>query len=113
LLLSGAHTVLSFALVISVIVFIHEFGHFWVARMCGVRVEVFSIGFGRELIGRTDRHGTRWKLALWPLGGYVKMFGDAGAASTADNERLDQMTAVERKLSFHHKPLWAKALIVA
>lgn len=111
-LLSGAHTVLSFALVISVIVFIHEFGHFWVARRCGVKVEVFSIGFGRELLGRTDRHGTRWKLALWPLGGYVKMYGDAGAASTADLKRLDQMSPEQRMLSFHHKPLWQKSLIV-
>lgn len=112
-LLSGAHYVLSFALVISVIVFVHEFGHFIVARWVGVKVEVFSIGFGRELIGRTDKRGTRWKLSLWPLGGYVKMFGDAGAASTADNKALKKMTAAQKKLSFHHKPLWAKAAVVA
>lgn len=110
---SGAHYVLSFAAVISIIVFVHEFGHFWVARLCGVKVEVFSIGFGRELLGRTDRHGTRWKLALWPLGGYVKMYGDANAASTADSAGLSAMTEEQKRQSFHHKPLWAKALVVA
>ncbi len=107
------HTLWSFALVISIIVFVHEFGHFIVARLCGVKVEVFSIGFGRELLGRTDRHGTRWKLALWPLGGYVKMYGDAGAASTPDSAALDDMTPEQKKVAFHYKPLWAKALIVA
>lgn len=112
-LIDGAHYVISFALVISIIVFVHEFGHFIVARWCGVKIEVFSIGFGRELIGRTDKHGTRWKIALWPLGGYVKMYGDAGAASTADGKALKKMTAAQKKVSFHHKPLWAKALIVA
>lgn len=110
---SGAHYVLSFAAVISIIVFIHEFGHFLAARLCGVKVEVFSIGFGRELLGRTDRHGTRWKLALWPLGGYVKMFGDAGAASTPNTDFVSEMTPDEKKVSFHHKKLWQKAIIVA
>lgn len=112
-LFNGAHYVLSFALVISVIVFVHEFGHFWVARRCGVKVETFSIGFGRELFGRTDRHGTRWKFALWPLGGFVKMYGDAGAASTPDMASFTDMTDEQKRVSFHHKPLWAKALIVA
>src|SRR5207244_11399170 len=62
--------------VLTVVVFVHELGHFLVARWCGVRVLVFSVGFGRELVGLTDRHGTRWKLAAVPLGGYVKFFGD-------------------------------------
>jgi regulator of sigma E protease len=110
---SGLNYVLSFALVISIIVFIHEFGHFLAARLCGVKVEVFSIGFGRELLGRTDKHGTRWKLALWPVGGYVKMFGDAGAASTPDEDNLAVMTEAEKQVSFHHKPIWKKAIIVA
>jgi regulator of sigma E protease len=110
---SGAHYIVSFALVISVIVFIHEFGHFLAARLCGVKIEVFSIGFGRELLGRTDKHGTRWKIALWPLGGFVKMYGDAGAASTADSKKLAKMTVAQKKVSFHYKPLWAKAIIVA
>ena len=107
------HYVWSFALIISIIVFIHEFGHFIAARICGVKVEVFSIGFGRELIGRTDRRGTRWKISLWPVGGYVKMFGDAGAASTPDTSSLDDMTPEEKRVSFHHRPLLAKAFIVA
>lgn len=107
------HYAWSFALIISIIVFVHEFGHFLAARLCGVRVEMFSIGFGRELIGRTDRHGTRWKIALWPLGGYVKMYGDAGAASTPDDDALAQMTPEQKRESFHHRPLWAKAIIVA
>ena len=107
------HTLGSFALVISIIVFVHEFGHFIVARACGVKVETFSIGFGPELCGFTDRKGTRWKLAAFPLGGYVKMFGDDGAASTPDTKRIRKMTAAEKKLSFHHKTLWAKTLIVA
>ncbi len=111
-ILSLLHTVLSFALVISVIVFVHEFGHYFVARLCGVRVEVFSIGFGRELFGFTDKAGTRWKIAVLPLGGYVKMFGDAGAASTPDADRLKSMTKAEKKVSFHFKPLWAKSAIV-
>lgn len=107
------HYAWSFALIISIIVFIHEFGHFIVARMCGVKIETFSIGFGREIIGRTDKHGTRWKIALFPLGGYVKMYGDATAASTPDTEALSAMNMNERKQSLHHKPLWAKSLIVA
>lgn len=111
---SGAHYLISFALVISIIVFVHEFGHFLAARLCGVRVETFSIGFGRELIGRTDKHGTRWKIALWPLGGFVKMFGDASASSLPPEEKkLKRMRAAEKRVSFHHKPLWAKAIIVA
>lgn len=107
------HYAWSFITIISVIVFVHEFGHYIVARWCGVRVEVFSIGFGREIWGHTaKKSGTRWKLSLLPFGGYVKMFGDAGAASTADNEALVQMSEEEKKVSFHHKPLWAKALVV-
>lgn len=107
------HYAWSFALIISVIVFVHEFGHYLVARLCGVKIETFSIGFGREIIGRTDRHGTRWKIALFPLGGYVKMYGDASAASTPDMEKIDAMTSAERKHSLHHQPLINKAMIVA
>src|ERR1700694_5159092 len=70
-----------FLFVLTLVVFFHELGHFLVARLCGVRVLVFSIGFGPELLGFTDRHGTRWKLAAIPLGGYVKFFGDENAAS--------------------------------
>jgi regulator of sigma E protease len=75
-LLGLAFTLASFVIVLSVVVFVHEFGHFFVARRCGVRCESFSIGFGRELFGWTDRHGTRWKFSLIPLGGYVRMAGE-------------------------------------
>lgn len=107
------HYAWSFVLVLSVIVFVHEFGHYIAARLCGVRVETFSIGFGRELFGITDGHGTRWKFSILPLGGYVKMFGDAGAASTADAEKIDRMSDDERAVSFYHKSLPRKFIIVA
>lgn len=112
-LLTLFHYVWSFALIISIIVFIHEFGHFIAARLCGVKVETFSIGFGREIIGRTDRHGTRWKLAALPLGGYVKMLGDATVASNADTQAIAAMPEVDRKRTLHAQPLWKKAIIVA
>ncbi len=107
------HHAWSFVLILSVIVFIHEFGHYFVAKLCGVKVEVFSIGFGRELFGINDRSGTRWKFSLLPFGGYVKMFGDAGEASTPDNDAIEQMSEAEKAVSFHHKPLWKKAAVVA
>ena len=75
-----------FLFVLTIVVFFHELGHFLVARLCGIRVLVFSIGFGPELFGFNDRHGTRWKIAAIPLGGYVKFFGDENAASTPDHE---------------------------
>ncbi|MDG1287799.1 MAG: RIP metalloprotease RseP [Rickettsiales bacterium] len=107
------HTILSFVFVLSVIVFIHEFGHYIIARWCGVKIEVFSIGFGKEIFGFNDKAGTRWKFSLLPLGGYVKMFGDQGAASTPDGKALKKMTKKQKAVSFHFKPLWKKALIVA
>ena len=82
LFLSKLDWVLPFLIVLTVLVFFHELGHYWIARRNGVRVEVFSIGFGAELFGWTDRAGTRWKFSAVPLGGYVKMYGDADAAST-------------------------------
>jgi len=109
----GFHYLWSFVLILSVIVFVHEFGHYLVAKLCGVKVITFSIGFGPELFGFNDRSGTRWKFAALPFGGYVKMFGDQGAASAPDNETLDAMTAEERSVSFHHKALWQKALVVS
>lgn len=101
-----------FLVVLTILVFVHEMGHFLVARRNGVRVEVFSIGFGPEIFGRTDRHGTRWKFSLIPLGGYVKMFGDAGAASTPGSG-LAKMSAAERAVSFHHKRVGQRMAIVA
>ncbi len=103
--------VTSFLAMLSILVFVHEWGHFIVARMNGVRVDVFSIGFGPEIWGRTDRKGTRWKFSYVPLGGYVKFFGDASAASTPEGE-LDSMSDEDRKVSFHHKRLSQRAAIV-
>ena len=106
------HSALSFLAIISLIVFIHEFGHYLIARLCGVKIETFSIGFGKEVFGFYDRAGTRWKFSALPLGGYVKMYGDESAASTADVEKLAAMDATEKAQSFHFKALWQKALIV-
>jgi len=103
--------VTSFLAMLSILVFVHEWGHFIVARLNGVRVDVFSIGFGPEIWGRTDRKGTRWKISYVPLGGYVKFFGDASAASTPGGD-LDSMSEADRKISFHHKKLSQRAAIV-
>ena len=99
-------------LVLSVVVFIHEFGHFIVARLCGVRVLVFSIGFGPELAGFNDRYGTRWKVSAIPLGGYVKFFGDENAASVPETQQLEAMNAGERAQSFFFQSVWKRAAIV-
>ncbi len=103
----------AFLFVLTIVVFFHELGHFLVARYCGVRVETFAIGFGRELIGWNDSHGTRWKVGWLPLGGYVKFWGDESAASTPDEAQLQQMTASERSVSFHHKPVGNRIAVVA
>ncbi len=102
-----------FLFVLTIVVFFHELGHFLVARWCGVRILVFSIGFGPELVGFNDRHGTRWKLAAVPLGGYVKFFGDENAASVPDHEAAAAMTPAERRDSFFYKPVWQRAAVVA
>jgi regulator of sigma E protease len=102
----------TFLIVLTVLVFVHELGHYLVARWNGVRVEIFSIGFGRELFGWTDKSGTRWKICWLPLGGYVKFYGDAGVASNP-GEVLRHMTPDERAVSFHHKSLGARAAVVA
>ncbi|MGH1417423.1 MAG: RIP metalloprotease RseP [Hyphomicrobiaceae bacterium] len=104
---------LAFVVVLSVIVFIHELGHFLVARWCGVAVKAFSIGFGPEIFGYEDRHGTRWRFAALPLGGYVKFIDDEGAASTPSNEAIAKMTPEQRAGSFHLKPVWKRAAVVA
>ena len=100
-----------FLVVLTVLVFVHELGHYWAARRCGIRVEVFSIGFGPELFGYTDRAGTRWKFSAIPLGGYVKMFGDADPASTP-SEAVKQMTPAERAESFFYKSVGQRAFVV-
>lgn len=104
--------VVVFLAVLSVLVYVHEFGHYWVARRNGVRVEVFSIGFGPELWGRHDRFGTRWKVCLVPLGGYVKMFGES-MHPEEDAEEARPLTPAEKEVSFIHKRLGQRAAIVA
>ena len=84
--------IVPFLVVLTVVVFVHEMGHFLVGRWCGVGVTAFSIGFGPEIAGFTDRHGTRWKLSAIPLGGYVKFVGDVNAASVPDQDALRQMS---------------------
>lgn len=100
-----------FLIVLSVLIYVHEWGHYWVARRNGVRVEVFSIGFGPEVLGWTNAAETRWKISLIPLGGYVKMFGQDD--SRDDDDTPAEMTEEEKAVSFHHKTLGQRAAIVA
>lgn len=109
----------TFLAVLGLLVFVHEWGHYIVARLCGVRVETFSIGFGKEIFGWTAKSGTRWKIALFPLGGYVKMFGDADPASASTTDEVDStdgtkrpMTEEERKGAFFSKSVGKRAAIV-
>jgi regulator of sigma E protease len=104
--------IVPFLFVLSLVVFFHELGHFLIARWCGVRILVFSIGFGPEIVGFNDRHGTRWKIAAIPLGGYVKFFGDDSAASTPDTARLAAMDESEKSQSFVGQPVAKRAAIV-
>jgi regulator of sigma E protease len=104
--------VIPFLFVLTLVVFFHELGHFLVGRWCGVKVEAFSIGFGPELIGWTDKSGTRWRIALLPLGGYVRFLGDLNAASAPDLEGVAQFTPAERAVSFPAQPVWKRFLIV-
>ena len=107
------HYVLPFILLVTPVVFFHELGHFSFARLFGVRVETFSIGFGPAIVSWLDKKGTRWKISWIPLGGYVKFFGDLDAASTPDREATEKMSAAERAVAFPFKPLYQRALIVA
>lgn len=108
----------TFILVLSILVFVHEFGHYFVAKKCGVRIESFSIGFGKELFGWTDKHGTRWRFALIPLGGYVKMFGDVDPTSSGhttevkEGDQVRQHSTDERKVAFYSQSVARRAAIV-
>ena len=108
-----SHYFVHFVIVLSVVVFIHEFGHYWVARRCGVRVEQFSIGFGPEIFGWNDRHGTRWKFSVLPLGGFVKMFGDSDPSSFKPDEKVQAFTEEDKKVAFYSQPVGKRAAIVA
>lgn len=107
------HNIFWFILIISFIVFIHEFGHFYVAKKCGVKIEEFAIGFGKELFSFKDRSQVKWKFCLFPFGGYVKMFGDRNAASMPDNESAKEFTEEQKKYSFVYKKIYQKIAIVA
>jgi regulator of sigma E protease len=105
-------TLLAFVLVIGPLVFVHELGHYAAGRWFGIKADVFSIGFGREIAGWTDRRGTRWKVAWLPLGGYVKFAGDMNPAGQPDADWL-ALPAEERARTFQAKPVWQRAIVVA
>ena len=108
-----AYYLVPFVFVILIVVFFHELGHFLVARWNGVKVEAFSVGFGSEIFGFYDRHGTRWKFSWIPLGGYVRFFGDENVASVPDNEAVARMDPEARAVSFPAKRVGQRAAIVA
>jgi regulator of sigma E protease len=101
-----------FLLLLGPLITVHEFGHYLVGRLFGVGVEAFSVGFGKEIAGFTDKRGTRWKLSALPLGGYCQFKGDMNPASIPDAEALAAVAPHERAGSFHFAPLWQRALIV-
>lgn len=110
----GAMYILPFLFVLTIVVFVHELGHFLMGRFFNTKIDTFSIGFGREMFGFNDRYGTRWKFSWVPLGGYVKFWGDETAASTPDIDALESVkNDPERSRCFHFKPLHQRALIVA
>ncbi|MEM7722778.1 MAG: RIP metalloprotease RseP [Pseudomonadota bacterium] len=106
-------TIAAFIAALSIIVAIHEYGHYIVGRWSGIHAEVFSLGFGPVLFSRVDKHGTRWQVAALPFGGYVKFLGDADAASGKDGAAIDSMDVGERRRSMHGAPLWARSATVA
>ena len=110
---SFAFTIFAFVAALSIIVAIHEYGHYIVGRWSGIHADVFSIGFGPVLASRVDKRGTRWQIAALPFGGYVKFKGDADASSGKDAAAIDAMDVEERRRSMHGAPLWARAATVA
>ena len=106
-------TIAAFLLLLGPLVVVHELGHYLVARLFGVKADAFSVGFGKELAGWTDKRGTRWKLSRLPLGGYVQFAGDMNAASHARSRGRRRCPPEERARMFQFKPLWQRSLIVA
>jgi regulator of sigma E protease len=106
-------TIIPFLFVLSIVIFFHELGHFIVGRLCGVRIDVFSLGFGPEVAAFVDRKGTRWRLGLLPLGGYVKFHGDANGASMGDAAAVSTMPAAEKATTFFAQKVWKRSAIVA
>lgn len=112
---SGTLSILAFVMVMGFVVIIHELGHYWAGRLCGVHADAFSMGFGPTLVSRTDKLGTVWKVSALPLGGFVQFRGDANAASAPDYETLDRLRAEhpDPDSVLHFKPVWQRAFIVA
>lgn len=106
-------TLLAFVIALSIIVAIHEYGHYIVGRWSGIDAEVFSLGFGPVLFSRVDKHGTKWQFALLPLGGYVKFKGDSNASGGKDDEAMSKLSDAERRRTMNGAPLWARAATVA
>jgi len=104
-------TIISFLGIITPLIFIHEFGHYIVAKWCGVKIEKFSLGFGKEIFGWNDKSGTRWKVCILPFGGYVQMYGDETEAG-GTSEKIHELSEEEKAVTFHFKPLYKKAAIV-
>lgn len=109
----GLSYIVPFLFVLTIVVFFHELGHFYAARRCGVRVEVFSVGFGRAIASWYDKHGTQWKIGWLPLGGYVKFFGDENEASASNPEAMEKLDEDVRGDTLFYKPLWQRAIVVA
>ncbi|MBR0555710.1 RIP metalloprotease RseP [Ciceribacter sp. L1K23] len=105
--------IVPFVLVLSLLVFVHEMGHYLVGRWSGIRILAFSVGFGPELVGFTDRHGTRWKISVIPLGGYVRFFGDADASSRPEKDAYDSLSPEEKAQTLSGAALWKRAATVA
>ena len=106
-------TMVAFVVALSVIVAVHEYGHYIVARWSGIHAEVFSLGFGPVLLSKTDNRGTKWQIAAVPLGGYVKFLGDKNAASQVDSAAVNMLSSSERRSSLSGAPLWARSATVA
>lgn len=109
-------TIFAFVFLISIVVVFHELGHYWAGRICGVHAEAFSMGFGPTIASWRDKRGTVWRIAAFPLGGYVKFLGDAGAASEPDAEKLDEIRrqmGPDADKCYHFKPIWQRAFITA
>ena len=110
---NALHTIAAFVLALSIIVTVHEYGHYIIGRISGIKAETFSIGFGPRVFSRVDRHGTRWQVSLLPLGGYVKFLGDANAASAGTAPEARSLSPEERRRTMMGAPLWARAATVA
>src|SRR5690606_38674143 len=104
--------VVPFLVVLTIIVFVHEMGHYLVARWNGIAIQTFSIGFGRELVGYTDREGTRWRISAIPLGGYVRFVGDMNAASVPDPEILARADPGLQQRLFANQNVWRRIAVV-